>query len=63
MIQTQRKFDLNRRSGLLANRRNEDGSLFSVAAELAAVISEADPGADPTIQEFQISNWDGLSDL
>jgi octaprenyl-diphosphate synthase len=51
MIQTQRKFDLNLGvQDYLRIVQMKTGSLFSVAAELAAVISEADPGV---IQRFK----------
>jgi len=51
MIQTQRKFDLNLGvQDYLRIVEMKTGSLFSVAAELAAVISETDPGV---IQRFK----------
>ena len=51
MIQTQRKFDLNLGvQDYLRIVEMKTGSLFSVAAELAAVISEANPGV---IQRFK----------
>jgi len=51
MIQTQRKFDLNLGvQDYLRIVEMKTGSLFSVAAELAAVISEADPSV---IQRFK----------
>jgi octaprenyl-diphosphate synthase len=40
------------RSGLLAIVEMKTGSLFSVAAELAAVISEADPGVIERFKNF-----------
>jgi hypothetical protein len=51
MIQTQRKFDLNLGvQDYLRIVEMKTGSLFSAAAELAAVISEANPGV---IQRFK----------
>jgi octaprenyl-diphosphate synthase len=53
MIQTQRKFDLNLGvQDYLRIVEMKTGSLFSVAAELAAVISEADPGAIERFKNF-----------
>ncbi len=53
MIQTQRKFDLNLSvQDYLRIVEMKTGSLFSVAAELAAVISEASPGAIERFKNF-----------
>ena len=53
MIQTQRKFDLNLGvQDYLRIVEMKTGSLFSVAAELAAVISGADPGVIERFKNF-----------
>ncbi len=53
MIQTQRRFDLNLTvEDYLRIVQMKTGSLFSAAAELAAVISEADPKVIATFKEF-----------
>ena len=53
MIQTQRRFDLNLTvEDYLQIVQMKTGSLFSVAAELAAVISEADPKVIETFKDF-----------
>ena len=53
MIQTQRRFDLNLTVGdYLRIVEMKTGSLFSAAAELAAVISEADPNVIETFKNF-----------
>jgi octaprenyl-diphosphate synthase len=53
MIQTQRKFDLNLGvQDYLRIVQMKTGSLFSAAAELAAVISEATPHAIETFKNF-----------
>ena len=53
MIQTQRKFDLNLGvQDYLRIVEMKTGSLFSVAAELAAVISEADSGVIERFKNF-----------
>jgi octaprenyl-diphosphate synthase len=53
MIQTQRKFDLNLDvQDYLRIVEMKTGSLFSAAAELAAVISEANPGVIETFKNF-----------
>jgi octaprenyl-diphosphate synthase len=53
MIQTQRRFDLNLTvEDYLRIVQMKTGSLFSAAAELAAVISEADPKVIGTFKDF-----------
>jgi octaprenyl-diphosphate synthase len=53
MIQTQRRFDLNLTvDDYLRIVQMKTGSLFSTAAELAAVISEADPTVIGTFKDF-----------
>ena len=53
MIQTQRRFDLNLTvDDYLRIVQMKTGSLFSTAAELAAVISEADPKVIGTFKNF-----------
>jgi octaprenyl-diphosphate synthase len=53
MIQTQRRFDLNLTvEEYLRIVEMKTGSLFSAAAELAAVISEADPNVIETFKNF-----------
>jgi octaprenyl-diphosphate synthase len=53
MIQTQRRFDLNLGvQDYLRIVEMKTGSLFSVAAELAAVISEASPNVIETFKNF-----------
>jgi octaprenyl-diphosphate synthase len=53
MIQTQRRFDLNLTvEDYLQIVQMKTGSLFSTAAELAAVISEADPKVTGTFKDF-----------
>jgi octaprenyl-diphosphate synthase len=53
MIQTQRRFDLNLTvEDYLRIVQMKTGSLFSTAAELAAVISEADPKVIGTFKDF-----------
>src|SRR6266446_3504331 len=53
MIQTQRRFDLNLTvEDYLRIVQMKTGSLFSAAAELAAVISEADPKMIATFKNF-----------
>jgi octaprenyl-diphosphate synthase len=53
MIQTQRRFDLNLTvEDYLRIVQMKTGSLFSAAAELAAVISEADPKMIATFRDF-----------
>src|SRR4051812_42383317 len=53
MIQTQRRFDLNLTvEDYLRIVQMKTGSLFSAAAELAAVISEADPNAIETFKNY-----------
>jgi octaprenyl-diphosphate synthase len=53
MIQTQRRFDLTLTvEDYLRIVQMKTGSLFSAAAELAAVISEADPNVIETIKNF-----------
>ena len=53
MIQTQRRFDLNLTvDDYLRIVEMKTGSLFSAAAELAAVISEADPKVIETFKNF-----------
>jgi octaprenyl-diphosphate synthase len=53
MIQTQRRFDLNlTRQDYLRIVEMKTGSLFSAAAELAGVISEADPNVIETFKNF-----------
>src|SRR4029453_2174022 len=53
MIQTQRRFDLNLTvEDYLRIVRMKTGSLFSAAAELAAVISESDPKLIATFKNF-----------
>src|SRR6266850_2594727 len=53
MIQTQRRFDLNLTvEDYLRIVQMKTGSLFSAAAELAAVISEADPKLIATFKNF-----------
>jgi octaprenyl-diphosphate synthase len=53
MIQTQRRFDLNLTvDDYLRIVQMKTGSLFSAAAELAAVISEADPKVIGIFKEF-----------
>ena len=53
MIQTQRRFDLNLTvDDYLRIVQMKTGSLFSAAAELAAVISEADPKMIATFKNF-----------
>src|SRR5215471_12201526 len=53
MIQTQRRFDLNLTvSDYLRIVQMKTGSLFSTAAELAAVISETDPKVIGTFRDF-----------
>ena len=53
MIQTQRRFDLNLTvDDYLRIVQMKTGTLFSAAAELAAVISEADPKMIATFKEF-----------
>ena len=53
MIQTQRRFDLNLTvEDYLRIVQMKTGSLFSAAAELAAVISEADPKVIATFKDF-----------
>jgi octaprenyl-diphosphate synthase len=53
MIQTQRKFDLNLDvQDYLRIVEMKTGSLFSAAAELAAVISEANPGVIERFKNF-----------
>ena len=55
MIQTQRRFDLNLTvQDYLRIVEMKTGSLFSAAAELAAVISEADPNVIETFKNFGI---------
>jgi octaprenyl-diphosphate synthase len=55
MIQTQRRFDLNLTvQDYLRIVRMKTGSLFSTAAELAALISEADPNVIGTFKNFGI---------
>src|SRR6266487_2154173 len=53
MIQTQRRFDLNLTvEDYLRIVQRKTGSLFSAAAELAALISEADPKVIATFKDF-----------
>jgi octaprenyl-diphosphate synthase len=53
MIQTQRRFDLNLTvEDYLRIVQMKTGSLFSAAAELAAVISEAEPKVIATFKDF-----------
>jgi octaprenyl-diphosphate synthase len=53
MIQTQRRFDLNLTvQDYLRIVQMKTGSLFSTAAELAAVISEAEPHVTETFKNF-----------
>ena len=53
MIQTQRRFDLNLKvEDYLRIVQMKTGSLFSAAAELAAMISEADPNAIETFKNY-----------
>ena len=53
MIQTQRRFDLNLTlEDYLRIVEMKTGSLFSAAAELASVISEADPNVIETFKNF-----------
>lgn len=53
MIQTQRRFDLNLTvDDYLGIVQMKTGSLFSAAAELAAVVSEADPKLIATFKDF-----------
>jgi octaprenyl-diphosphate synthase len=53
MIQTQRRFDLNLTvQDYLRIVQMKTGSLFSAAAELAALISEAEPGVIKTFKNF-----------
>ena len=53
MIQTQRRFDLNLTvQDYLRIVEMKTGSLFSAAAELAALISEADPNVIETFKNF-----------
>jgi octaprenyl-diphosphate synthase len=55
MIQTQRRFDLNLTvQDYLRIVQMKTGSLFSVAAELAALISEADPNVIETFKNFGV---------
>ena len=55
MIQTQRRFDLNLGvQDYLRIVRMKTGSLFSTAAELAALISEADPNVIEIFKNFGI---------
>jgi octaprenyl-diphosphate synthase len=55
MIQTQRRFDLNLTvQDYLRIVEMKTGSLFSVAAELAAVISEAEPNVIETFKNFGV---------
>ena len=64
MIQTQRRFDLNLAvEDYLRIVQMKTGSLFSAAAELGAVINEADPKVIATFKNFRIQNRHGLSDL
>jgi len=52
-IQTQRRFDLNLTvEDYLRIVQMKTGSLFSAAAELAAVISDADPKVIATFKNF-----------
>jgi octaprenyl-diphosphate synthase len=63
MIQTQRRFDLNLTvEDYLRIVQMKTGSLFSAAAELAAVITRLIEG-DRNIQKLRFPNRDGLSDL
>ncbi len=53
MIQTQRRFDLNLKvEDYLRIVQMKTGSLFSAAAELAAVISDADPNVIETFKNY-----------
>ena len=55
MIQTQRRFDLKPEvEDYLRIVRMKTGSLFSAAAELGALISEADPNVIETFKNFGI---------
>jgi octaprenyl-diphosphate synthase len=55
MIQTQRRFDLNLTvEDYLRIVEMKTGSLFSTAAELAALISEADPNVIETFKTFGV---------
>jgi octaprenyl-diphosphate synthase len=55
MIQTQRRFDLNLTvQDYLRIVEMKTGSLFSAAAELAAVISEAEPNVIKTFKNFGV---------
>ncbi len=55
MIQTQRRFDLNLTvEDYFQIVEMKTGSLFSAAAELAAVISEAEPNAIETFKNFGV---------
>src|SRR5690348_4308531 len=55
MIQTQRRFDLNLTvDDYLRIVEMKTGSLFSAAAELAAVISEAEPNVIETFKNFGV---------
>jgi len=55
MIQTQRRFDLNLTvQDYLRIVEMKTGSLFSTAAELAAVISEAEPNVIETFKNFGV---------
>jgi octaprenyl-diphosphate synthase len=55
MIQTQRRFDLNLTvQDYLRIVEMKTGSLFSAAAELAALISEADPNVIETFKNFGV---------
>jgi octaprenyl-diphosphate synthase len=55
MIQTQRRFDLNLTvQDYLRIVEMKTGSLFSAAAELAAVISEAEPSVIETFKNFGV---------
>src|SRR5437867_4719869 len=55
MIQTQRRFDLNLTvKDYLRIVEMKTGSLFSTAAELASVISEAEPNVIETFQNFGV---------
>ena len=55
MIQTQRRFDLNLTvQDYLRIVEMKTGSLFSAAAELAAVISEAEPNVIETFKNFGV---------
>jgi len=58
MIQTQRRFDLNLTvDDYLRIVQMKTGSLFSTAAELAAVISGADPKVIATFKNFGFQIW------